>query len=92
MRLGGYQILDLENKDITKGVQMSEFYQNIYQSCNTPKRKVVSGLNLNGVNYDDFDAYMVKGTGVYTFSVDNYNISITPTQILATEKSTDDNI
>lgn len=79
MRLGGYQILDFENIDLTNSPKISEMYQDIYDLCKTKKRKVISGLNIGNKQYDDFETELAyaKETGTYSFIKDAKTITIT---------------
>lgn len=79
MRLGGYQILDFENKDLVNSPKINEMYQDIYDLCKTKKRKVISGLNINNKQYDDFETELtyVKDVDAYSFIKDEKTITIT---------------
>lgn len=79
MRLGGYQILDFENKDLVNSPKMNEMYQDIYDLCKTKKRKVISGLRINIKQYDDFETELtyVKDDDAYSFIKDGQTITIT---------------
>lgn len=79
MRLGGYQILDFENKDLINSPKINEMYQDIYDLCKTKKRKVISGLNINNKQYDDFETELtyVKDDDAYSFIKDEKTITIT---------------
>lgn len=79
MRLGGYQILDFENKDLVNSPKINEMYQDIYDLCKTKKRKVISGLNINNKQYDDFETELtyVKDDDAYSFIKDEKTITIT---------------
>lgn len=88
MRLGGYQILDFENKDLTNSPKISEMYQDIYDSCKTKKRKVISGLNINNKQYDDFEtelAYDIESM-TYSFIKDKKIITISNHAITVNEE------
>lgn len=77
MRLGGYQILDFENKDLRNSPKINEMYQDIYDLCKTKKRKVISGLNINNKQYDDFETELAYGGDKYSFIKDGQTITIT---------------
>lgn len=79
MRLGGYQILDFENKDLVNSPKINEMYQDIYDLCKTKKRKVISGLNIKNKQYDDFETELtyVKADDAYSFIKDEKTIIIT---------------
>lgn len=77
MRLGGYQILDFENKDLTNSPKINEMYQDIYDLCKTKKRKVISGLNINNKQYDDFETELAYEEDKYSFIKDGLTITIT---------------
>lgn len=75
----GYQILDFENKDLVNSPKINEMYQDIYDLCKTKKRKVISGLNINNKQYDDFETELtyVKDVDAYSFIKDEKTITIT---------------
>lgn len=77
MRLGGYQILDFENKDLINSPKINEMYQDIYDLCKTKKRKVISGLNINNKQYDDFETELAYEEDKYSFIKDGMTITIT---------------
>lgn len=77
MRLGGYQILDFENKDLINSPKINEMYQDIYDLCKTKKRKVISGLNINNKQYDDFETELAYEEDKYSFIKDGRTITIT---------------
>lgn len=77
MRLGGYQILDFENKDLINSPKINEMYQDIYDLCKTKKRKVISGLNINNKQYDDFETELAYEEDKYSFIKDGLTITIT---------------
>lgn len=77
MRLGGYQILDFENKDLMNSPKINEMYQDIYDLCKTKKRKVISGLNINNKQYDDFETELAYEEDKYSFIKDGMTITIT---------------
>lgn len=77
MRLGGYQILDFENKDLKNSPKINEMYQDIYDLCKTKKRKVISGLNINNKQYDDFETELAYKEDEYSFIKDGQTITIT---------------
>lgn len=77
MRLGGYQILDFENKDLKNSPKINEMYQDIYDLCKTKKRKVISGLNINNKQYDDFETELAYKEDKYSFIKDGQTITIT---------------
>lgn len=77
MRLGGYQILDFENKDLMNSPKINEMYQDIYDLCKTKKRKVISGLNINNKQYDDFETELAYEEDKYSFIKDGLTITIT---------------
>lgn len=77
MRLGGYQILDFENKDLVNSPKINEMYQDIYDLCKTKKRKVISGLRINIKQYDDFETELAYEEGAYSFIKDGHTITIT---------------
>lgn len=77
MRLGGYQILDFENKDLINSPKISEMYQDIYDLCKTKKRKVISGLRINTKQYDDFETELAYEENKYSFIKDGHTITIT---------------
>lgn len=89
MRLGGYQILDFENKDLTVLTKISDMYQDIYDLCKTKKRKVISGLNINFKQYDDFETELAydEETGAYSFIKDKKIITITNQVITVHEEA-----
>lgn len=62
MQKGGYQIIDLKNKELTSGVGMT--YEGIYDKIEgTRKAILVSGLNLEGTEYhDSFVDFTVNNT------------------------------
>lgn len=71
MKKGGYQILDLKNKNLTSGVGM--VYEGIYEQVEgTRKTHLVSGLQVGGVEYHDmFVLFTTAGTsfvGVVNFA------------------------
>lgn len=52
MLKGGYQIIDLKNKELTSGVGM--VYEGIYDKVEgTRKAILISGLNVGGTEYHD---------------------------------------
>lgn len=52
MKSGGYQIIDLQNKKLTKDVGM--LFDGIYEKIEgTRKPIMLSGLNVDGVEYRD---------------------------------------
>lgn len=77
MRLGGYQILDFENKELINSPKINEMYQDIYDLCKTKKRKVISGLNINNKQYDDFETELAYEEDKYSFIKDGMTITIT---------------
>lgn len=77
MRLGGYQILDFENKDLINSPKINEMYQDIYDLCKTKKRKVISGLNIDSKQYDDFETELAYEEDKYSFIKDGMTITIT---------------
>lgn len=88
MRLGGYQILDFENKDLLNSPKISEMYQDIYDLCKTKKRKVISGLTINVKHYDDFEtelAYDIESM-TYSFIKDKKIITISNHAITVNEE------
>lgn len=88
MRLGGYQILDFENINLMNSPKISEMYQDIYDLCKTKKRKVISGLNIDNKQYDDFETELAyaKETGAYSFIKDKKIITITNQAITVNEE------
>lgn len=55
MKKGGYQILDLKNKNLKNTVGM--VYNGIYEMLEgTRKAILISGLQVDGVEYNDFFA------------------------------------
>lgn len=52
MRTGGYQIIDLQNKQLTANTGM--VYPGVYDQIEASNKvKLVSGLNVGGTEYDD---------------------------------------
>lgn len=84
MRLGGYQILDFENKELMNSPKINEMYQDIYDLCKTKKRKVISGLNINNKQYDDFETELAYEEDKYSFIKDGKTITIT-NQVISVE-------
>lgn len=64
---GGYQIINLENKDLTTGVGMQ--YSKLYEKIEgTRKPILLSGIQIDGTEYHDcFVEPIVDGT--------NYNVT-----------------
>lgn len=58
MTKGGYQIIDLENRDLRNNVGMQ--YEGIYEKIEgTRKPLLISGLHLQGVEYHDMFVFPV---------------------------------
>lgn len=81
MNKGGYQIIDLENKELTLGVGM--VYNGIYDKVEgTRKPILISGLNIGGVEYHDtYVDFTVSGTN-FVGSVYGKNITISDVDVV----------
>lgn len=81
MNKGGYQIIDLENKELTLGVGM--VYNGIYDKVEgTRKPILISGLNIGGVEYHDtYVDFTVSGTN-FVGSVYGKTITISDVNVV----------
>ena len=54
---GGYQIINLKNKEFNSSMNNSEYYKDIYFNMVNSHAKmiIVSGLNMDGVKYNDYE-------------------------------------
>ena len=54
---GGYQIINLKNKEFNSSTNNSEYYKDIYFNMVNSHAKmiIVSGLNMDGVKYNDYE-------------------------------------
>ena len=54
---GGYQIINLKNKEFNSSMSNSEYYKDIYFNMVNSHAKmiIVSGLNMDGVKYNDYE-------------------------------------
>ena len=54
---GGYQIINLKNKEFNSSISNSEYYKDIYFNMVNSHAKmiIVSGLNMDGVKYNDYE-------------------------------------
>lgn len=98
MRKGGYTIIDLQNVAITtggKGVTIKGVFDRIEGNYN--KRLVLSGLNLDGTEYDDMeivvnvvsdDFQAIINTIVGDGKVDFYVLNVTDEDLVTVEKTT----
>lgn len=78
MTKGGYQIIDLQNKKLTKDVGM--VFDGIYEKIKgTRKAILLSGLNVDGVEYRDIFVETIKLGPTYSLKcfaeADNINFS-----------------
>lgn len=87
MRSGGYQIIDLQNKQLTLGTGM--VYPGIYEQIEaTNKVKLVSGLNIAGTEYDDcWVNFTVTGSN-FVGAIDGYTITVEDTDVVTVQKKT----
>lgn len=78
---GGYQIIDLKNKDISTGVGM--LFDGIYDTIEgTRKAVLVTGLQYEGVEYaDTFVELHVEGSA-YIGNIYGKNINIQDTDVV----------
>ncbi len=78
MKKGGYQIIDLEGRNLTDGVGM--VYDGIYDTIeSTPKTYLISGLVVEDIDYnDEFATPTVDGSN-YVFHLLNNTITLTVT-------------
>lgn len=76
MRKGGYQIVNFKNIKITvaEATVVEGVGSSLLNSHN--KRTVVSGLNIGGTEYPDFEVLFKNGGGTFTGTVDDNTISV----------------
>lgn len=81
MLKGGYQIIDLGNKEITTGVGM--LIDGIYDKIEgTRKALLISGLNLDGTEYHDtFVELHVEGSA-FLGTIYGKNLNIEDTDVV----------
>lgn len=86
MQKGGYQIIDLKNKELTSGVGM--VYEGIYDKIEgTRKATLVSGFNLEGTEYhDSFVDFTVNNTN-FEGIIFGHTITINDNDIVTVTKS-----
>lgn len=67
-KVGGYKIIDLENKKLTNDVGM--VYEGIYDKIESTRKPIlISGLNIDGKEYHDFFATLYKVGIVYMIDI-----------------------
>lgn len=73
---GGYQIIDLENKNLTIGVGM--VYEGIYEQIeSTTKPILISGLVISHIEYNDLYSYpKVVGHEFEFIITDGYKLTV----------------
>jgi hypothetical protein len=75
---GGYLIIDLENINITAPVQTQklDLSYNLIELLehNYYKHTIVSGIVINGVEYNDFITNVVKKSAYFTFYVYGFSV------------------
>lgn len=81
MTKGGYQIIDLKNKQLTSGTGM--VYEGIYDLIEgTRKAILVSGLNVGGTEYHDtFVDFTVNGSN-FEGTIYGKTITISDTDVV----------
>lgn len=78
MKKGGYQIIDLEGRNLLDGVGM--VYDGIYDAIeSTSKTYLISGLVIENIDYnDEFSTPALDGSN-YVFHLSNSDITLTVT-------------
>lgn len=78
MNIGGYQIIDLENRNLTPGVGMQ--YKGLYEKIEgTRKPLLVSGIQISGVEMKDaFCVFVADGSNFVTqFTFSGQTLALT---------------
>lgn len=83
MKKGGYQIIDLENRNF-KSAQPQEMV-GIYDKIEATRKPIlVSGIQFNDVEYHDAFASVIKVGSRFDLTIqDGFVISVTDTDIVA---------
>lgn len=81
MKKGGYQIIDLENKQLTLSVGM--VYEGIYVKIEGTRKPIyLSGINIGGTEYHDTCVDLVVNGTDYTGTIYGKTITITDKDIV----------
>lgn len=86
MEKGGYQIIDLGNKNLTLGVGM--VYKGIYDLIEGTRKPVyLSGLQIGGVEYHDTYVNLTVSGSTYTGTVYGKTITIDDNDVVTVKNS-----
>lgn len=81
MQKGGYQIIDLKNKQLTSGVGM--VFDGIYDQIEgTRKTILISGLNLGGKEYHDTFVDLVSSGSIFQGTIFGHTITINDVDVV----------
>lgn len=81
MATGGYQIIDLENKELTLATGM--VFEGIYDKIEgTRKPILISGINIEGTEYHDTFVELTVSGSSYVGTIYGKNISITDVDVV----------
>lgn len=81
MTKGGYQIIDLKNKELTSGVGM--VYEGIYDKIEgTRKAILISGLNVGGTEYHDTFVELTVNESNFVGTIYGKTITISDNDVL----------
>lgn len=80
-KIGGYQVIDLQNKNLTSGVGMQ--YEGLYELIEgTRKPILVSGVQLDGFEYHDAFVQVTPNGSQYEFDLYGYLFTINDNDVV----------
>lgn len=77
MKIGGYQIVDLQGTPLTAGTAATVTGTHAAIAGANGKRIVVSGLVVGGTAYNDTEAFVTLSGTTYTLTVGTLSITVT---------------
>lgn len=81
MLKGGYQIIDLEDKELTSGVGM--VYEGIYEKIEGNRKAIlISGLNVEGTEYHDTFVELAVSGSNYEGTIYGKTITISDVDVV----------
>ena len=82
---GGYKIIDLKDNDVIKNdVVIEGIYETIKDNYGKPL--LISGIVIDGIKKDDVYTQVNKIGDYYTFTLYNYKLSVSNTNVVSTTR------
>lgn len=87
-KIGGYQVIDLKNKNLTSGVGMQ--YEGLYELIEgTRKPILISGVQLDSKEYHDSFVEATANGSQYEFDLYGYLFTINDNNVVEATKITE---